>query len=77
MMRRPVVAPISALMVAAGLTLVPSGCARNPVTGKNELSLVSESQEIEMGKESAQQVAAVHRLLRRSGGAGVRRPRSG
>jgi predicted Zn-dependent protease len=57
MMRRPVVAPISALMVVAGLTLVPSGCARNPVTGKNELSLVSESQEIEMGKESAQQVA--------------------
>lgn len=57
MMRRPVVAPISALMVAAGLTLVPSGCARNPVTGKNELALVSESQEIEMGKESAQQVA--------------------
>ena len=56
-MRRRVVAPISALMLVAGLTVVPGGCARNPVTGKSELSLVSESQEIEMGKQSAQQVA--------------------
>jgi predicted Zn-dependent protease len=32
-------------------------CARNPVTGKSELSLVSESQEIEMGKQGAQEVA--------------------
>jgi predicted Zn-dependent protease len=39
------------------LAMVPGGCARNPVTGKNELSLVSESQEIEMGRQSAQQVA--------------------
>ena len=30
-------------------------CATNPVTGKKELSLVSESQEIEMGKEASQQ----------------------
>jgi predicted Zn-dependent protease len=44
-------------VVAAGLALVPSGCARNPVTGKSELALVSESQEIQMGQESAQQVA--------------------
>jgi predicted Zn-dependent protease len=35
----------------------PLGCARNPVTGKSELSLVSESQEIQMGKEAAAQVA--------------------
>jgi len=32
-------------------------CARNPVTGKSQLSLVSESQEIEMGKQGAQEVA--------------------
>jgi predicted Zn-dependent protease len=32
-------------------------CATNPVTGKSELALVSESQEIEMGKQSAQEVA--------------------
>ena len=31
-------------------------CARNPVTGKNELALVSESQEIAMGQEYAQQI---------------------
>jgi len=31
-------------------------CAVNPVTGKSELSLVSESQEIEMGRENAQSV---------------------
>jgi predicted Zn-dependent protease len=32
-------------------------CARNPVTGKNELALVSEGQEIEMGKQAEQEVA--------------------
>jgi predicted Zn-dependent protease len=57
MTRRRAVAPILSLVMAAGLSLVPSGCARNPVTGKSELSLVSESQEIQMGQESAQQVA--------------------
>jgi predicted Zn-dependent protease len=31
-------------------------CARNPVTGKNELALVSEGQEIQMGQQAAQQV---------------------
>ena len=35
----------------------PAGCARNPVTGKSQLSLVSESQEIAMGKQGAQDVA--------------------
>jgi predicted Zn-dependent protease len=44
---------LPAFLIGASL----SGCARNPVTGKNELSLVSESQEIEMGKQSAQEVA--------------------
>src|SRR6476661_2987153 len=56
MSRRLVVVPLSSLLLAGGLLLAPSGCARNPVTGKNELSLVSESQEIEMGKQSAQEV---------------------
>ena len=32
-----------------------AGCATNPVTGKSELSLVSESQEIEMGRQAAEQ----------------------
>jgi len=32
------------------------GCARNPVTGKSELALVSESQEIQMGQQGAKDV---------------------
>ena len=39
------------------LSLVVAACATNPVTGKRELSLVSEQQEIQMGQEGAQQVA--------------------
>jgi predicted Zn-dependent protease len=33
-----------------------AGCARNPVTGKRQIVLVSESQEIAMGQESDPQV---------------------
>lgn len=33
-----------------------AGCATNPVTGDTQLSLISESQEIQMGAEAAQQV---------------------
>src|SRR6476620_6591915 len=39
-------------LAAAGLVF----CARNPATGKSELSLVSESQEIQMGQQYAQQI---------------------
>ena len=39
------------------LAPVVAACATNPVTGKSELSLVSEQQEIEMGQQGAQQVA--------------------
>jgi predicted Zn-dependent protease len=38
--------------------VVVAGCARNPATGKNELMLVSESQEIQMGTEYDKQVVA-------------------
>ncbi len=34
-----------------------AACATNPVTGKSELSLVSEGQEVQMGREEAQKVA--------------------
>lgn len=37
--------------VAAALTLLDS-CAKNPVTGKNDLMLMSEQQEIAMGQQS-------------------------
>jgi hypothetical protein len=33
-------------LLIAGLATGPLGCARNPVTGKSELTHVSESQEI-------------------------------
>lgn len=38
--------------------LLLAACARNPVTGQRELSLVSESQEISMGQEAAKSVTA-------------------
>lgn len=34
-----------------------AACAVNPVTGRRQLALISESQEIQLGRESAQQVA--------------------
>lgn len=39
------------LLIAVLLCLSAFGCAVNPVTGKSELMLVSESQEIQMGRE--------------------------
>jgi len=44
-------------MAAPALLLVMlAGCARNPVTGAREFVLISESQEIQMGQEYAQQI---------------------
>lgn len=40
------------------LTLVAAACAVNPATGDRQLSLVSESQEIAMGREADQQIVA-------------------
>jgi len=44
------------LSLAALLAGLYPGCARNPVTGKRQLALISEQQEIEMGRESHPQV---------------------
>jgi predicted Zn-dependent protease len=58
-----IVRPFPALSVLARLALVGGlaasvvTCATNPVTGKRELALVSESQEIAMGQQYAGQVA--------------------
>jgi predicted Zn-dependent protease len=49
--------------LGAGLAVGPLGCARNPVTGKSELSLVSESQEIQMGQQASKDVAQTIGLL--------------
>ncbi len=51
--RASLTAALIPALLAGGLAF---GCARNPVTGQNELSLVSESQEIEMGRQSAAEV---------------------
>lgn len=52
--RRKALADIGLL---AGLSLV-SGCAVNPVTGKRELMLMSEAEEISLGKEAHGQILA-------------------
>ena len=44
-------------LAIAGVTATLA-CATNPVTGKRELALVSESQEIEMGRQGAAEVTA-------------------
>lgn len=47
---------VAAPLLVAGAVL--AGCVRNPATGKNELMLVSESQEIQMGQQYDSQVVA-------------------
>ena len=47
-------ATVTAIAVAASLLV--SSCVKNPVTGKKELVLVSESQEVAMGREAAASV---------------------
>jgi len=42
----------------AAMTIALATCATNPVTGKRELSLISESQEVAMGQDAAKQVVA-------------------
>jgi predicted Zn-dependent protease len=41
--------------LTTGAAVLTLACATNPVTGRRELSLISESQEIEMGRQAAQQ----------------------
>ncbi len=46
---------LNAIAVSTALaTVVSASCATNPVTGRRELSLVSESQEVQMGREASQ-----------------------
>ena len=44
------------LIGAALVALLVSSCATNPVTGKREVSFMSEAQEIQIGQEMDQQV---------------------
>jgi len=45
------------MAVSGALLVFLGGCATNPVTGKREFTLVSQGQEVEMGKGAAEQVA--------------------
>ena len=45
---------LSALSVAAAVTL--AACATNPATGESEFSLMSEAQEVQLGKEMDPQI---------------------
>ncbi|MFW6289581.1 MAG: M48 family metalloprotease [Mariniphaga sp.] len=54
---RPISIYSKLLLVMVAALLIPS-CAVNPVTGKRELALISEEQEIAMGKEYDPQVVA-------------------
>ncbi len=55
----PILRPsAAALAIATTLALAATGCSMNPATGKRELNLVSEGQEIAIGRESHPQVLA-------------------
>jgi predicted Zn-dependent protease len=44
-------------VLAVALVAALGGCVRNPATGKQQLSLVSEQEEIALGKQAAEQIA--------------------
>lgn len=46
------------VLLVAVATLAFAACATNPVTGKKELSLIPEAQEVEIGREEAKKVVA-------------------
>lgn len=48
---------LSRTVIACTLAFVLDGCATNPATGKRELSLIGESQEISLGAEGAKAAA--------------------
>jgi predicted Zn-dependent protease len=47
---------VAALAVAVAVAVGYAGCSVNPATGKRQLALVSEEQEIAMGREADQQI---------------------
>jgi predicted Zn-dependent protease len=51
---KPTWRTINAAVLAGAIAL--SACATNPATGQRQLALISESQEVEMGRQAAQEV---------------------
>ena len=52
------------MLLAAGLLLLVQGCATAPYTGRNQLLLISPSQEMSMGMQAAQEVLSEEPLSR-------------
>ena len=50
--------PARSIVLLATLAHLVAACATNPVTGRPEIMLMSEQQEIAKGRESAPQIAA-------------------
>ncbi len=55
--------PATASALVMMLLAVVAGCAVNPVTGKRELSLMSEAQEVQLGARSDQAIVAQYGLV--------------
>lgn len=53
---RPVVARLGLIAAALTLVLTAASCAQNPVTGKSDFVVVSEEQELRMGRAYDQQI---------------------
>jgi predicted Zn-dependent protease len=49
--------PLLSLLSSVSLVFTMSACATNPATGKRQLALIGEEQEIQMGREAAASVA--------------------
>jgi predicted Zn-dependent protease len=56
--RRRVSAAAASVLAVASLALLSGACATNPVTGRREFTLLSEAQEIALGRESDAQIKA-------------------
>ena len=52
------------ILITCLATIFLSNCARNPVTGKKQVVLMSEAQEIAMGKEADPHIVAQYGLYK-------------
>ena len=52
-----------ATLLRLSLVMILAGCAVNPATGRREFSLISESREIEMGREADADISATLGLV--------------
>lgn len=53
---------LSKIIYALAIVLIVTACSRNPVTGKREVMLMSEGQEIALGKQSDPEIVAAYGL---------------